>query len=139
MLGLDSDRVFYPCVLIAVAYCYAAFADVDGRSEVMLLEVALSNVLIGVSVVGFKRSLGLVAMAMAFAGYGVMDFFHHQLVHNAGVPAAWQGFCPAFDVTAPFALGFNLWRRTHVADYPTSTSNDCVMRQQGCRSKHRQL
>jgi hypothetical protein len=29
-----------------------------------------------------------------------MDGFHDHLVHNAGVPPVWPGFCMSFDVTA---------------------------------------
>jgi hypothetical protein len=37
---------------------------------------------------------------LALGGHGVMDVFHHLLVHNEGVPRAWPGFCMSFDVTA---------------------------------------
>ena len=34
-----------------------------------------------------------------------MDFFHHTLVQNAGVPHAWPVFCMAFDLTAAVIVG----------------------------------
>jgi hypothetical protein len=97
-LGMDRERVFYPAVLIAVASYYLAFAVVDGRSEVMLCEAAIAAVFIVAAVAGFKRSPWIAVVALA--GHGVMDAFHHHLVHNTGVPTAWPGFCMAFDVTA---------------------------------------
>jgi hypothetical protein len=97
-LGMDRERVFYPAVLIAVASYYLAFAAVDGRNEVMLSELAIAAVFIVGAVAGFKRSPWIAVVALA--GHGVMDAFHHQLVHNTGVPQVWPGFCMTFDVTA---------------------------------------
>jgi hypothetical protein len=97
-LGMDRERVFYPAVTMAVASYYLAFAVGDGRGEVMLFEVAIAAVFIVAAVVGFKRSPWIVVVALG--GHGVMDTFHHHLVHNSGVPQAWPGFCASFDVTA---------------------------------------
>ena len=97
-LGMDRERVFYPAVVIAVASYYLAFAVVDGRGEVMRAEVAIAAVFIAGAVLGFKRNPWIAVAALG--GHGVMDGFHHDLVHNAGVPRAWPGFCMTFDVTA---------------------------------------
>lgn len=97
-LGMDRERVFYPAVLIAVATYYLAFAVVDGRSEVMLSELAIAAVFIAGAVAGFKYNPWIAVVALA--GHGVMDAFHHHLVDNTGVPQVWPGFCLTFDVTA---------------------------------------
>ncbi len=97
-LGMDRDRAFYPTVLIVVATYYVLFAVIDGGRGVLLSEIAIAAVFAAFAVAGFKRNLWLVAAALA--GHGVMDFFHHGLVHNTGVPAAWPGFCAAYDLTA---------------------------------------
>ena len=97
-LGMDRDRAFYPAVTMAVASYYLAFAVVDGRSEILLVEAAIAAVFIVAAVAGFKRSAWFAVAALA--GHGVMDTFHHHLVHNTGVPQVWPGFCMAFDVTA---------------------------------------
>ena len=97
-LGMDRERVFYPAVTMAVASYYLAFAVGDGRSEVMLFEVAIAAVFIVAAVAGFKRSPWIAVVALG--GHGLMDTFHHLLVHNTGVPQAWPGFCASFDVTA---------------------------------------
>jgi hypothetical protein len=97
-LGMDRERVFYPAVVMAVASYYLAFAVVDGRSEVMMSEVAIAAVFIAGAVAGFKYSPWIAVAALA--GHGVMDGFHHLLVHNTGVPQVWPGFCMTFDVTA---------------------------------------
>lgn len=98
VLGMDRERVFYPAVTMAVASYYLAFAVSDGRGDVMLLEVAIAAVFIVAAVAGFKRSPWIAVAALG--GHGVMDAFHHHLVHNTGVPEAWPGFCAVFDVTA---------------------------------------
>lgn len=97
-LGMDRDRVFYPTVLIVVATYYVLFAVVDGHDGVLLSELAIAAVFTGLAVAAFKRQPWLVVAALA--GHGVMDGFHHQLVHNTGVPQGWPGFCLSFDVTA---------------------------------------
>jgi hypothetical protein len=102
-LGMDRQRAFYPAVAIAVASYYLAFAVVDGRNEVMLSEVVIAAVFIGAAVMGFKRSPWIAVVALG--GHGVMDTFHHHLVHNTGVPPVWPGFCMAFDVTAAALVG----------------------------------
>ncbi len=97
-LGMDRDRAFYPTVLIVVATYYVLFAVIDGGHDVLFSEIAIAAVFAAFAVAGFKRNLWLVVAALA--GHGVMDFFHHDLVHNTGVPAAWPGFCAAYDLTA---------------------------------------
>ena len=97
-LEMDRERVFYPAVVMAVASYYLAFAVVDGRNGVMLSEVAIAAVFIAGAVAGFKVSPWIAVAALG--GHGVMDAFHHLLVHNAGVPRSWPGFCGSFDVTA---------------------------------------
>ena len=97
-LGMDRERVFYPAVVMAVASYYLAFAVVDGRIEVMLSELAIAAVFIAAAVAGFKLNQWIAVVALA--AHGVMDGFHHLLVHNAGVPRSWPGFCGSFDVVA---------------------------------------
>jgi len=97
-LGMDRDRAFYPTVLIVVATYYVLFAVIDGGRGVLLSEIAIAAVFAAFAVAGFRRNLWLVVAALA--GHGLMDFFHHDLVHNTGVPAAWPGFCAAYDLTA---------------------------------------
>jgi hypothetical protein len=97
-LGMDRERVFYPAVAIAVASYYLAFAVVDGRNEVMGVEVAIAAVFIVTAVAGFKFNPWFAVAALG--GHGVMDIFHHHLVDNTGVPPVWPGFCMSFDVAA---------------------------------------
>jgi hypothetical protein len=97
-LGMDRERVFYPAVAIAVTSYYLAFAVADGRSEVWLAEGAIAAFFSAGAVLGFKRDPWFAVLALG--GHGLMDVFHHLLVHNKGVPRAWPGFCMSFDVTA---------------------------------------
>jgi hypothetical protein len=98
VLGMDRERVFYPAMAIAVTSYYLAFAVTDGHSEVWLSELVIAAVFIIAAVLGFKRNPWIAVLALG--GNGVMDVFHHLLVHNEGVPRAWPGFCMSFDVTA---------------------------------------
>lgn len=98
VLRLDRERAFYPAVVMAVASYDLAFAVTDGRGGVMLAEVAIAAVFIVSAVAGFKGSPWFAVVALG--AHGVMDAFHHRLVHNTGVPEAWPGFCAGFDVAA---------------------------------------
>ena len=117
-LGMDRESVFYPAVLMAVASYYLAFAVVDGRGEVMLFEVAIAAVFIAAAVVGFKYSPWIAVVALA--GHGVLDGFHHHLVSNTGVPAAWPGFCMSFDVTAGVLVALVMLARARDEREPQS-------------------
>ena len=108
-LGMDRERVFYPAVVMAVASYYLAFAVGDGRGAVMASEVAIAAVFIAGAVLGFKRNPWIAVVALG--GHGVMDAFHHHLVHNTGVPQAWPGFCMSFDVTAAVIVASIMWAR----------------------------
>jgi hypothetical protein len=111
-LGMGRERAFYPAVVIAVASYYLAFAVVDGRTEVMLSELAIAAVFIVAAVAGFKRSPWIAVVALG--GHGVMDAFHHYLVHNAGVPQVWPGFCMSFDVAAAAFVALAMLARARV-------------------------
>jgi hypothetical protein len=113
-LGMDRERVFYPAVVMAVASYYLAFAVVDGRGGVMLAEVAIAAVFIVSAVAGFKLSPWIAVVALG--GHGVMDGFHHHLVHNTGVPPAWPGFCMSFDVTAALIVAWLMRVRARHAE-----------------------
>ena len=108
-LGMDRERVFYPAVVMTVASYYLAFAVVDGRAEVMRSEVAIAAVFIIAAVLGFKRNPWIAVVALG--GHGVMDAFHHHLVHNSGVPRSWPGFCMTFDVTAAILVALLMLAR----------------------------
>ena len=97
-LGMDRDRVFYPTVVIVVATYYVLFAVIDGRNDVLGSELAIAAAFIALAVLGFKRNPWIAVAALA--GHGVMDLFHHELVHNTGVPQGRPGFCMAYDLTA---------------------------------------
>ena len=102
-LGMDRDRVFYPAVLIVTATYYVLFAVIDGGLKVLWFEMVIAAVFIVLAVLGFKRNPWLVVVALA--GHGVLDFFHDAIVHNAGVPHGWPGFCLTFDMTAALFVG----------------------------------
>lgn len=118
-LGMDRERVFYPAVVLAVTSYYLAFAVVDGRSEVMLSELAIAALFLVAAVAGFKINQWITLVALA--GHGAMDAIHHLLVQNAGVPQVWPGFCMAFDVTAAAVAACILLARARRKGRPESS------------------
>jgi hypothetical protein len=113
VLGMDRERVFYPAVVMTVASYYLAFAVIDGRPEVMAFEVTIAAVFIVAAVLGFKRNPWIAVVALG--GHGVMDIFHHHLVHNNGVPPSWPGFCATFDVVAAVLVALLMLARARDA------------------------
>jgi hypothetical protein len=107
-VGLDRDRAFYPTVMIVIALLYALFAAISGSMSVLLAEAVGIVAFVTAAVVGFKRSLWVVAAALA--AHGVYDFLHPYLFDNPGVPSFWPQFCSAYDVAAAVFLGWLLAR-----------------------------
>jgi len=106
LTGLDRDRAFYPVVMIVIALLYVLHAAIGGSAEALLMDGAIALAFIAAAVVGFKRSLWIVAAALV--AHGVMDLFHASLVENPGVPAWWPSFYGPYDVGAAGYLGWLL-------------------------------
>ncbi len=82
--GLDRERAFYPTVLIVIAAYYVLFAAMGASTGTLAIEIAVGVGFLALALFGFKRSMRLVAAAIA--GHGVFDVFHHLLIDNPGVP-----------------------------------------------------
>jgi hypothetical protein len=108
LLQLDRERVFYPTMMLVIAAYYILFAAMGASAGVLIAESAAASVFMLLAVIGFKRRLWLVAVALA--GHGVFDFVHHLIIDDPGVPAWWPGFCLAFDVVAGAYLALLLAR-----------------------------
>jgi hypothetical protein len=98
VVRLDRDRAFYSTVLIVVASYYALFAVMADSTHALVEESIGICVFLAAALVGFKRSLWLVALGLA--GHGVFDLFHGRVISNPGVPVWWPAFCGAYDVIA---------------------------------------
>jgi len=108
--GFDSERVFYPTVLVVVGHYYILFSAMGSSTSVLAQESLVAAVFLALAVIGFKKILWLTAAALA--GHGIFDFFHHLLIQNPGVPVWWPGFCMSFDVLAGGLLAVLLMRRS---------------------------
>ncbi len=107
-VGLDRDRAFYPTVLIVIASYYVLFAVMGGTVHSLMIESTLMAAFLLAAVAGFKFNQWIVVAALV--GHGVFDFFHANIVINAGVPEWWPPFCLAYDVCAGGCLAWLLWR-----------------------------
>ena len=110
LTGFDRDRVFYPTVLVVVATYYILFAVMGSSLTALTVESLAACFFLAGAVVGFKKSLWWTAAALA--GHGVLDFLHHLVIPNPGVPVWWPGFCGSFDVLAGAFLAVLLARRS---------------------------
>ncbi len=111
--GFDRDRVFYPTVAIVIATYYILFAAMGSSTRVLAQESLVAGGFLALAVAGFKQNLWVIVAALA--GHGVFDLFHHVVIHNAGVPVWWPGFCLSFDVLAGGFLALLLMRRSGFA------------------------
>ena len=68
--GFDSERVFYPTLVVVVVATYCILFGVMGSSTPALVQESLvAAVFLGSAVTGFKKSLWLTAAAPA--GHGL--------------------------------------------------------------------
>ena len=107
-LGMHRDRALYPATLIVIAAYYDLFALMGGSTEALLAEIATGLIFVGLAVAGFRSTLWLTAAGIA--GHGIFDIFHGYVIHNAGVPHFWLGFCSTIDVVLGLYLAWMLWR-----------------------------
>lgn len=108
-IGFDRERAFYPAVLIVIASYYVLFAVMAASVRTLVIEIAFASGFLLLAIIGYKRSLWLVAIALI--GHGVFDIVHHFLVENPGVPHWWPGFCLVFDVILGGLLAVRLLSR----------------------------
>ena len=100
--GLDRDRAFYPTMTIVIASYYALFAVMGGGTQTLVHESIGATAFLLIAVVGFKRNLWWLVVALA--GHGIFDFIHARVIEDPGVPPWWPSFCLAFDVVAAVYL-----------------------------------
>jgi len=96
--GFDRDRAFYPTVVIVTASYYVLFAAMGGSLHTVAVESVVVAVFAAAAVAAFKSSAWIAVAALA--GHGVFDAVRGGLLHNAGVPPWWPGFCLGFDLGA---------------------------------------
>lgn len=104
LVGLDRDRAFYPVVMIVIASLYSLFAVIGAATEALVIESLVGVGFIAIALVGFKRSLWIVAAALA--AHGIFDYVHAALIPNPGVPPWWPEFCATYDVVAAAYLAW---------------------------------
>src|ERR1700731_3295793 len=110
IVGFDQERAFYPTVLIVVASYYVLFAVMGASGRTLVIDIAVASGFLLLAIIGYKKSLWLVAIALA--GHGVFDSVHHLAIENPGVPHWWPGFCLAFDGIAGAWLALRLMTRS---------------------------
>jgi hypothetical protein len=109
IVRLDRDRAFYPTVAIVIALLYSLFAVLGGSTRALVAESMVGVGFIALAVLGFRRSLWLVAAALAL--HGVFDLVHGAFIANPGVPSWWPAFCLTYDVAAAGYLAWIIIRR----------------------------
>ena len=93
---------------MVIASYYDLFAIMGQSVPALSLETIAFAAFLLMSIIGFKTSLWLVAVALA--AHGVFDFFHARLISNPGVPVWWPMFCLSYDVLAGAYLALLLVR-----------------------------
>ena len=84
IIGLDRELAFYPTVLIVFASYYVLFAAMAASGRALIIEIVVAGGFLLFAIIGYKRNLWLVAIALV--GHGVFDMVHHLLIENPGVP-----------------------------------------------------
>jgi hypothetical protein len=114
VVGLDRDRAFYPTVAIVIASLYSLFAVMGGSTRALMIESLVGVGFVALAVLGFRRSLWVVAAALGM--HGLFDLVHGVVISNPGVPRWWPAFCLTYDVAAAGYLALLIIsRRTRAA------------------------
>ena len=113
-IGLARERSFYPTVLIVIGSYYVLFAAMAASRRTLVVESVVAAIFLLFPVIGFKRNLWLVVVALI--GHGIFDFVHHFFIDNAGVPHWWPGFCLAFDALLGVFLALRLIRHPRLSE-----------------------
>ena len=108
LIGMDRDRALYPATLIVIAAYYVLFAVMCGSTESLIAELAAGMIFVGLALAGFKWTLWLTAAGIV--GHGLFDLVHGYVIHNAGVPGFWLGFCSSIDVVLGIYLALIISR-----------------------------
>src|SRR5437879_12225854 len=80
VIGLDRERAFYPTVLIVVASYYVLFAVMAASGRTLVIEIAVASGFLLLAIIGYKKSLWLVAIALS--GHGVFYIVNHFAIEN---------------------------------------------------------
>jgi hypothetical protein len=113
-VGLAHERSFYPTVLIVIGSYYVLFAAMAASRRTLVVESVVAGIFLLFAVIGFKRNLWLVVVALI--GHGIFDFVHHFFIDNPGVPHWWPGFCLAFDALLGVFLALRLIRHPRLSE-----------------------
>jgi hypothetical protein len=109
VVGLARERAFYPTVMIVIAAYYVLFSAMAASTRILILEITFASIFLVLAIVGYKKNLWLVALAIV--GHGIFDLAHPFLFADPGVPRWWPGFCSIFDVVLGGVLIVQLMRR----------------------------
>lgn len=103
VVGLDRGRAFYFTVLVVVASYYDLFAVMGVSTRALIAELTTTGAFLIAVVLGFKRNLWIVVVALA--AHGLFDVVHPHLVVNHGVPAGSTLVAPGWDYTVGGQIG----------------------------------
>jgi hypothetical protein len=120
VLGMDRERGFYATILMVIAALYSLFATMAGATHALLVEAVVGAAFVALAVLGYRRSLWWVALALL--AHGLFDYLRGPYIANPGVPSFWPEFCMAYDVVAAAYLAV-LLRLGHVRTRPPHGSH----------------
>ncbi|MEL7232805.1 MAG: hypothetical protein AAGJ85_09890 [Pseudomonadota bacterium] len=102
-ITLDRDPAAYATTMIAIALFYVVFAIEHGDRLTLIINVVLALVFIVGALVGYVKSVRLIAFLLI--GHGLFDATYHFAFHDhSPAPHWWAPFCFGVD----FVLGFYL-------------------------------
>lgn len=107
--GFEKDRSFYPTILIVIGFLYVLFATLDGRTSIVLVEVAFALVFSAIALAGYRE--GCLIVAIGIAAHGVFDFLRQYFIEDRGVPVWWPGFCGTVDILLGLFVGYFVCRK----------------------------
>jgi uncharacterized membrane protein HdeD (DUF308 family) len=101
-LAVESDRSFYPTILIVIASYYVLFAAIAGDSAGAAVELAIAVPFVACALLGLRTGTTVVAVGIIM--HGGYDLMHSIFQFEHGAPNWWPAFCGAIDLVLGLAL-----------------------------------
>jgi hypothetical protein len=101
MLRWLEPATLHAMYISLIAAIYIGFAVADGRTKVLVVEVAVASVFVLIAAVAVTATAWL--LVLGYAGHGLKDYWQHrrQFVANT---RWWPPFCAAVDLLVALVL-----------------------------------
>ena len=93
--GVLDSFTFHPLILVVMAVVYIVFSLIDGRRNIILLEVSIAVVFLVIALIGLW--VLPLAVGVGLIMHGLWDIVHHPKAVTTKVPGWYPPLCAVYD------------------------------------------